>query len=211
MKSILISFLLVTSLWSKDMVKNSFILITTKTNGYNYVCSGVAVAPKKILTAAHCLDDARSVSVVKQKSTGYRNTYVMVLDYEQHPDYDRDYSFFLNDIGILYLNEEVLPEEEIISLREIDPTKNVFRIGFGARDGRNVMNLFELAPPIYRYDSYFYLYDYNSFSGDSGGPLFQKIENEYYLVGIHSTLEGRSKTFNVAVSFFDDWILDLEI
>lgn len=61
-------FIFVSNLFAVDFSEynSSLILLITKNDNKTFVCSSVAISKKKLLTASHCLDDAKSIKVVKE-------------------------------------------------------------------------------------------------------------------------------------------------
>jgi len=79
-----------------------------------------------------------------------------------------------------------LPELELLKSDRGELT----RVGFGMR---NEMNSRTVIFPINQYqiiDTHIDAYDEYSFSGDSGGPIYQEKDGRLFLVGIHSTKDG---------------------
>ena len=85
------------------------------------------------------------------------------------------------------------------------------RVGFGGRDGKNIKTW---TNPHYLSTTFnsknFILQDRLSVIGDSGGPIFLVRDNKHILIGLHSTLEGTDKTYIVNLSYYHDWIYNLE-
>jgi V8-like Glu-specific endopeptidase len=191
---------------ASEKYNSAFIILVTKTNSFTYVCSAVAVNKKTLLTAAHCLDNAEKVKVLKDKEITFPYADYKVLNFAKHSDYDQEQSNFLYDIGKINLVDELDSKVNILSVSDLKMQGELTRVGFGLRNYDNVMNVFTQINDFNDYGQYFSAYDEQSYSGDSGGPIYQEYEGTTYLVGIHSTLEGHGNTLNVKINFFNSWL-----
>ncbi len=166
-------------------------ILVTKTNQKTYVCSSVAISKKKLLTAAHCLDGAVSIKVAKEHKLNRRNTFYKVRSFKQFPLYNKRRSNFLHDIGIIKLTKTLPDTINLPKLKFLEDEANeLVRIGFGSRGGVSSRTFIS---PLNQYENkatHIYSYDFYSYSGDSGGPLFMNEEGELVLVALHSTKEG---------------------
>lgn len=212
-KKILIFLMVLLSaanLFAVDFEKynSTLMIIVTKADGTNYVCSSVVVTRKKLLTAAHCLDQAISIKVVKEHKLMSDNSFYRVLKYDVFPKYDKEKSNYLFDIGIIQLKNNLPRNINIPKLKELeDQSSDLVRVGFGKR---NNINSRTVVFPINQYqikENYIDSYDIYSFSGDSGGPIFQEKEENLYLVGIHSTKENYNSLNPKIDEVIKTWIL----
>jgi hypothetical protein len=206
---VLLTFILTSKSFAINFNKynSSLILLVTKQNNITYVCSSVAISSKKLLTAAHCLEDAKEVKVVKEYKLQTANSFYQVESFDHFIKYDKTKSNFLYDFGIVKL-VETLPTN--INLPKLESLKSeigdLTRVGFGMR---NEINSRTIIFPINQYrnlKTHIDAYDRYSFSGDSGGPIFLERNGNLFLVAIHSTKDGYNTlnpTFDVEVL---DWI-----
>lgn len=143
-----------------DQFNSSLKIEVYKLNGASFICSSVAATPYLLVTAAHCLEGATSI-LVHMKGGSKK---IKSLEFYKHPNYDQ-----------------------------------LFRVGYGGRQGQNKMTIissifnfreFSNFAIANRRRNYILMEDQFSYSGDSGGPVFAKKYNKYYLVGIHSTKQG---------------------
>lgn len=181
-------------------------LIVTKSDLTTYVCSSVAYSRNVLITAAHCLVGAIKVQVCQQDTINKKNTFYTVDYFECHKNYNPLKSNYLYDIGKVYLNILLPSEINICPISDLtDLSSSLFRVGYGLRDGVNTHTLVSNIKNFTNFDKYFTAYEEYSFSGDSGGPLFQKHGNQLYLVGIHSTRQGYS-SYNPKPFAFKRWL-----
>lgn len=190
---------------------SSLIIEVTRPTG-KYTCSGVAISREVILTAAHCLEgEVLEVKVFNQPEYDPEAAYFAVKNFKLHPGYNKTSSNFRNDIAKIKLSIK-LPEETVIFpilRKDADLEGRFFRLGFGARNNRNVRTL--VTPQFRQVDQQkvLELDDTYSFSGDSGGPVFIQQGHKIYLAAIHSTYsfgpEGKF-SYNPLINQEKEWI-----
>ena len=198
-----------TDQWEK--FNSSLLIEVTRPKGV-FTCTGVAVSPKLIMTAAHCLDgEVTKVKVFTQEKYDPKLPALETTSFELHPNYKPVQSAFKNDLAKLHL-KEALPAS--INIYPILKTSTVvgqlYRFGFGARDNQNIRTVIT---PTFRWinftENYIELDDTFSKSGDSGGPIFVKNLNGIFLAAIHSTFshgpQGRF-SYNPMLSAYLPWI-----
>lgn len=211
---LLISLIFSQILWagpkSPTIAKNTrnfsgSVLILVKKGQFNYICSAVAISRRKLLTAAHCLENAVGVKVLIGSRLLSSNQYIHAKSFKKHPRYNQQDSNYLFDIGKITLAEE-LPQS--ITHYKMTYTKKggeLVRVGYGGREGQNSRNIFQEMHRFRVKGGYLNVYDTHSFSGDSGGPVFQMQRGKLNLVAIHSTIDGQT-AFNPTVSPLFNWI-----
>lgn len=194
-----------------ERFNSSLLIEVTRPNGV-FTCTGVAVSPKLLMTAAHCLEgEIKKVRVFTQAKYDPKQPSLETAGFELHPDYKPKMSQYKNDIAKLHM-KDALPSE--INIHPILKTSTVvgqlYRFGFGARDKKNIRTVIT---PTFRWinfiDNYLELDDTFSASGDSGGPIFVENTNGIFVAAVHSTLshgpQGRF-SYNPMLSAYLPWI-----
>ncbi len=211
----LLVLLMTTQLFAKidqwEKFNSSLLIEVTRPNGV-FTCTGVAVAPKILVTAAHCLaGEIKKVRVFTQEKYDPKLPSFETASFELHPEYMPAKSAYINDIAKLTLKEE-LPST--INIHPIFKEKyllgTIYRFGFGERGKTNIRTV--ITPKfrvIKTQEKILELDDTFSRSGDSGGPIFVDDGKSIKLVAIHSTFshgpEGRY-SFNPLLSSYLPWI-----
>jgi V8-like Glu-specific endopeptidase len=183
----------------------------------NTICTGVVVAPKRVITTAHCVDEAENIGVVFDPENGPLAKKVMnVLSkkIKKHPKYDRRRSLYEFDLARIEL-----PADAPIELRwirrvpekiELNKNQELKRIGVGLRNSQNLRAYTDPRFIAVTRGSVLETSDLYSYLGDSGGPIYTE---GFVLIGVHSTLDafdGRSspKAFAVYLPKFREWIFE---
>lgn len=189
---------------------SSTVVLEVYKHGKVYTSTAVVIGKRALLTAAHSVDSMDSASICIGPSYRKNSKKIKVKRSIIHPNYDPRKSFYENDLAIIILNQEVptnMKQETIPSHLKLQTNDMLERIGFGGRDNLNKRTW---TNPIYKSRTFsrknLILEDEHSVIGDSGGPLFRHVDNVIQLVGIHSTLEGSSKTFVVNLAYYKNWI-----
>jgi hypothetical protein len=191
-----------------DCLDSVFVIeLRDKEGKFDSLCTGVAISPRIIVTAAHCIEDTRDdkgswviyvgATYDQKDSKPYRK----VVDNGIHPDYDADKTYYEYDIGYLVVDRPMpqsLHYPEIpYDLPRLRKGDELLRVGYGRRRNHNRM---ALAYPTFErflkddgYPHVMKLKDDDSYGGDSGGPLFLDTEEGMILMAVHSTVEeGRT-------------------
>lgn len=169
----------------------SLMLAVTKTDKGTYVCSSVAYSRTRLITAAHCLANATNVRVFSNYEVEDDETTYPIRRFNIHPKYNRNRSFFLYDIATIDLQSPLPSSVRNYATRELQAGDNdLQRIGFGKRGDSNNRTLIDHLKVEEVDRDFFEAMDPLSVSGDSGGPIFKRVNNQLFLVGIHSTVEG---------------------
>ena len=175
------------------------LMIKVKKKGIFYFCSAVAVKPKILLTAAHCLDTAQEVLVFKGEEK------LPLENFEMHPKYQRKNSLYNFDIGVINLKNSLSGDVAIYSIANTKGSEPIIRVGFGGRSGHNKMTVLRGLKSVDHGNRFIKAIDNGSVSGDSGGALFQKNGKTLNLIAIHSTIDG-GFSFNPSLSLADSWL-----
>lgn len=177
--------------------------IVGEAKGQKGYCSGVVVAPRVVLTAAHCLRADADFKIFLGDDYGdadakaKEENYVAVT--EQHPHSKWDPNQNLNDIAVL-VTETDLPGTPVPILEKKMTTKDVgatVRIaGFGQTSGadKTFGRRHSAETTIKALDDTGLAIDGtpNICFYDSGGPTFLTRDGKEYVVGIHSISEKAS-------------------
>lgn len=156
------------------------------TSGGGSGCTGTVVAPRIVITAAHCAVDANDITV----NTGFGS--FAASSWVYHPNYNgSSQPYESNDIAIVRTSQD-LPTRISKILRNNDLQVGEIGViaGYGLDDNGNYGTL--RAAPVSI--SNFYTEgieikysgqgaDGNTCSGDSGGPIFVARNNQWVLAG----------------------------
>lgn len=196
--------------WSN--FNSSLIIEVTRPNGV-FTSTGVAINEDTVLTAAHCLEgEILKVRISNAGSYNPQGKFWGIKSFEIHPDYNSEFSNYRSDIAKIKL-KGTLPKGTMffpIIKKDSDLSGKILRLGFGARDNKNLRTLVTPAFRAHRtHEKVLELDDTYSYSGDSGGPVFLQKGAQMYLVAIHSTLsfgpEGKH-SFNPLLSSHRNWL-----
>jgi secreted trypsin-like serine protease len=195
--------------WEK--FNSSLLIEVTRPNGV-FTCTGVAVTPKLLLTAAHCLEgEIKKIRVFTQDKYDPLQPSFETLGFDIHPGYKPNNSQYKNDIARIRLKDSLPSSVKIHSIFKGKTLEGqLYRFGFGARDSKNIRTVIT---PTFRQinfkESILELDDTFSRSGDSGGPIFVQHGNDIEIVAIHSTFshgpQGRF-SFNPLLANYLSWI-----
>ncbi len=198
--------------WSN--FNSSVVIEVTRPSG-KFTCSGVAISPQIILTAAHCLDgDIKEVKVFNEATYHPSLNHFEVANFELHPEYDKNKSNYQADIARIQLKDKLPESTNFFPI--IKKTTNIngqfIRLGFGERNQANTRTMITpLLKQVNPLQNVLELNDMYSYSGDSGGPIFMQQDGQMYLVAIHSTLsygpEGKY-SYNPLIASSTSWIFD---
>jgi secreted trypsin-like serine protease len=196
-----------------DKFNSSVLIEVTRPNGV-FTCSGVAVASRTIVTAAHCLEGSiKSVRVFTQASYDPEQSSLSIKEFKLHPNYDSGTSRYRSDIAKINLKDKLPP---FIRIHQIHQGKkifgNIYRFGFGQRNSQNVRTV--VTPTLRKInieEDVLELDDEFSKSGDSGGPIFLENGKTTTILAIHSTFSHGPEGFfslNPMLEAYIPWIFE---
>ena len=200
-------------------------------------CTAVAIGPRTVLTAAHCRNDSPYVHEVKV--TAYGGDRWTATGYLEHPDYKKYRSNPANqelrkaDLMLLYFDEDLpLPSEEgrVTGIYVANPVTAALCTGLTAQGWGRTEDNPEPCPdgnakclregpytvtreePKQLYTKHAVFEPVAICFGDSGGPLYAKVEGQpgVQLAGITSTTASMDclvASRHTKVSAFKDWVL----
>lgn len=162
-----------------------------------FQCTAAAIAPRIVLTAAHCLSEVADINRIELPTADGKTEYFKVIKVVPHPDYAKDKT---SDLALLHL-ELALPEQvEILALPSKENPLNLTTIkaaGFGRTSGRKdvaadggTLRTVDLNVVNFKASEQTFYVDQTAgkgvCQGDSGGPAMLDIGVSTYLVGVVS-------------------------
>lgn len=166
-------------------------------DGTNSVCSGtLSLDQSLVITAAHCLMDVASVSVLFDANARRKQTAIGVDRFELHPDFRWNENVYeeVNDIAAIYLQEPAPAPFKPVKLAQSVPIGAQFQVlGYGMRDLKAEDSRGQLCVATMRAkerltDNKIELMGDGAGEcyGDSGAPFLLRQKDEYVLAAIVS-------------------------
>jgi V8-like Glu-specific endopeptidase len=151
------------------------------------VCTGVLLAPKVVLTAAHCLVDLVAARVSNEEAMNQAQTWHVAREWQMHPNYRGNLPGQSVDVGLIFLATPLL-DVAYATYAPYRMGEICERVGFGERSGRNVRTWLTAFPQALQGTS-LKVQDAYGRLGDSGGPVYQNHTDGLRLIGVHTGRE----------------------
>ncbi len=183
------------------------------------VCTGVAISPRVVLTAAHCLSsyqtgDRLEIHIGSQWSKGRKPDALTVIQRSTvSPGYHPETSLFQNDTAAIRLDRP-LPIKTFPALNHtlpaLAPGATLYRVGFGGRQGANkrtVTTVFFKRILETPSSQTLMTDDALAVQGDSGGPVFgfevdERGNRKLTLFATHSTWDAGANVSFAPLALF---------
>jgi secreted trypsin-like serine protease len=156
------------------------------------------ISPTKVLTAAHCLENAANIDVILGV-TANKQAYITSYSWQIHPNFTRDANGILgNDVGVINVSVP-LPLPSVPVLTSAVPQAGQKAVVFGYGTTGSAEDYGQLRSGVMKIaavdtDRIFANYESgtsNVCSGDSGGPLLIQIGNQLTIGGTTSYGDSR--------------------
>jgi secreted trypsin-like serine protease len=177
-----------------DLNKSPVVMIIKNlADGSAGVCSGTMISANKVLTAAHCLENAANVDVLLGVSAN-KLAYITSYSWQIHPNFARSSNGILsNDVGVINVPVP-LPIPSVPILASSAPQAGQKAVVFGYGTTGKADDYGQLRSGVMKIaavDAGRVFANYESgtsdvCSGDSGGPLFLQIGNQLTIGGTTS-------------------------
>lgn len=195
-------------------------------------CTGSVIAKNVILTAGHCARGAEKNQIYAvfhpdmMCASGYNSRMkIQSDDILVHKDYKGD-SSAKSDLALVKLSAPVPADYPVIDLYDGKSplsSDNLLMVGYGitsesARDSRFLRKVNKSAKLDSMVDGPNIAFDQRDgrggvCSGDSGGPIYAKVGNQYKVIGVNSVVAGPKEetvchNFSIAMYMpsFADWV-----
>jgi V8-like Glu-specific endopeptidase len=110
---------------------------------------------------------------------------VSVVHWIIHPGYQGNVLNKTIDISLMFLAKPLVARPAELLIANYDRNLTFQRIGYGLRSGRNVRTF--ITSELFReFEEYISVRDVYGFPGDSGGPVYQRMNGVLRLIGIHT-------------------------
>jgi len=169
-------------------------------------CTGTLVAPRTVLTAGHCVEqaDPSSLSFGFGAAEDQLEQVVQVVSAVQHPNWDSQQ--LANDVAVLTLAEDA-PVQRVSMNPKMDSSwvgKTVTLVGFGVTDGPSqtgfgTKRMVDVTIDQVDATSLHYTTEQGktACNGDSGGPAFVEENGNLLVVGVTSYGDEKCQEFGV--------------